>query len=553
MSGTPESPLVAEFVQLAQECLASGNVPMGARRLAELSVEIGRMRRDLSPPDWAVAERVFEHLKEHGSFVRHWHRERGEIPLPPHRPAAPARGLRELPRIPPKVLPFFRAATQLRAWDPPVEVLLPKPDDRDLALALLWTGADTSRDGGHLPMDLSLARAKKEYPKDWSLTTMLAARLGERAAGSFYRSIGCVVKDVAAGQLDSHESDWTLMDLVVDGTPIDVKNARRGRADPDRYVEHIVPRFKRSTAGEVTICGVLSDFRWVEQLIDGPPGSGRALILGETSQSKHTWLEKRYASPGVLDLDLTLGDGAAAFLPGWVFDLPEKLDDRRVELVGEIRNQIARVQVTWADEEVLPFALAARTLPTCDSGSPTKPWSIDFLRHLEEDLLTSRARLPIVFLSVLSDTLKVAAGSANRPGFSPADYRPLIFMGFGGTSWPSGVYDPLGMVDSLIQCLEQLWSRRSAFRSFRQFSLRRFNILRGRRSSKDAWWTVLAYCGGREDRGQGTRCGRNPLLLGTDVWCRTCRRLVCSSCGHCSDSCGSNYSSDRSQGTPVPT
>ena len=89
-----------------------------------------------------------------------------------------------------------------------------KPDDRDLELATRWLN-------------------RKSNESEWR--RMLSARLAELAAISFFSELGDETSDVSITQLDG-PGDWLTHDLVTNGRPIDVKNARAFSSNPSRYV-----------------------------------------------------------------------------------------------------------------------------------------------------------------------------------------------------------------------------------------------------------------------------------------------------------------------------
>ena len=58
-----------------------------------------------------------------------------------------------------------------------------------------------------------------EYEKAKQLT----ARIAEKAALLFYRSLGCEVQDVALSQITGPGEDWKHFDILADDRLVDVK------------------------------------------------------------------------------------------------------------------------------------------------------------------------------------------------------------------------------------------------------------------------------------------------------------------------------------------
>ncbi len=95
-----------------------------------------------------------------------------------------------------------------------------------------------------------------------NIDTMFSARIAEKAIARYFREAGAKVDDVAMTQLDSPNSgEWEQFDLRVDGSPIDVKNARVWSKHGRRFSAQTVQRFKHTADGtEVQVAGVLSRY-----------------------------------------------------------------------------------------------------------------------------------------------------------------------------------------------------------------------------------------------------------------------------------------------------
>lgn len=126
----------------------------------------------------------------------------------------------------------------------------------DLRLVLHWAHKKPRQTD---QLDTSVARASLG---DVEFTKLCSARYAELAASEYFRSLGMTVHDVSLTQLETGQEDWRTHDLLADGLPFDVKNARQSFSDPSRYSEYLIPRFKqtRISGDAVTILGVLSHY-----------------------------------------------------------------------------------------------------------------------------------------------------------------------------------------------------------------------------------------------------------------------------------------------------
>jgi len=523
----PSDGLVRQFAANAQASLDAGNVAGNAQSLARLATSISRSRSRLSERDQTVFDQMVARLRGFDAFVRQERLARGENP----------RALQSADRdeqasasASPPERPVDQAISELLDWDVPIEISIPRPDKRDIDLVREWAR--------HRRWGANGDGAAEERPR--LRNRLLAARCGELAAGAFYRSLGFAVTDVASAQLDGASDDWKHMDLRVNGRPVDVKNARRSIRSPDHYSEHIVGQPKHTGNQHVAICGVVSNAQRNRELLGGPPKSGRALILGETSHERHRLLEATFGLDPYLELDLSVANSSKGFFPPWVYDLPEPLLAERHRRVESIRGILAESVTDIAGS--LP---AIRMLAGAEACGAPEDWHVRFQSGLRAAMVQNPLFLPIVFLFVLRDAVTAVVGLDSRRDFRPAEYRRLLYLRSSDLRWPAGVYDPLKTVGGLIHCLDCAWDAPRGLRDFNRFRLRAFNILQGQRPKRDEWWTLIAYCGGREDRGRGTKCGTNPLVLGDHGWCEECRRLVCNNCGYCRTDCSLCYDPSR--------
>jgi hypothetical protein len=98
------------------------------------------------------------------------------------------------------------------------------------------------------------------------------------------------------------------------------------------------------------------------------------------------------------------------------------------------------------------------------------------------------------------------------------------------TSWPLGIFDPLGIIDEFITSLDTLWNHPEHidWNSYSHFLFSGLGILQGWRSNTAKSETLLAYCG---------ECGYSPLIYGQVPTCKQCGKLICSKCYFCSSEC----------------
>ena len=421
---------------------------------------------------------------------------------------------------------FFNLSEQ--AMNPNVTTYfsLPKLDQHDLWLVEKWC---------QLPRN-SLNRTSliKTCSKDPKLDRLLSARSAEKVAADFYRYYGKKVKDISITQINENsKSDWKDYDLNVDGFPIDVKNSRQSRKNPDRYTEHCIPQFKSSRKNQdVTIAGVFSPYLWAFELLDKPVEHHQyrtIQFLGETTHKKLQELKNEFND--WVDFELRNSTGIY-FLPPWMFDYPEYVYTERNEARKELKDftNLDSLREATFEFNPLPVSIAAGIdLTEILGNKASEEWEQHFLNQLRNRIEKYGLSLPFLFLTVLTHFLDMVHSSKTVSGFEPDRYRKFLFSEEFGR--PLGIYDPLKTICALINNLSTLWTAENELiRKFRLFKLRSFNILWGKSDSSDNLWTTLiAYC--RE-------CGKNPLVLGESERCEY-GRLICPEpdCGFCCQTC----------------
>lgn len=403
----------------------------------------------------------------------------------------------------------------------------------DLRLCLAWSNSPEPKQSNLNTRYLS------QLIGDFETGRLISARLAERSAANYYLSLGAQVADVSILQLDHADERWKKFDLLVDGRPIDVKNARRSFTSPDAYVQHCVPQFKalRENGEDVSIVGVLSAYIQPEELVSS---HSNCRILGETNFSKlsklRSWANHRFGS--VLRLD---GMWRPDYQPGWVFEYPAAHYSSRTQAIEEIPSLLRRLQAHAIPKSKFPSWL----LPLCPDRSLALSMArpghesavLRDLYSLDEVVGLSRPGLFVLIIGLFAEamanqdsadslelTLKELIFAENKP-----DYRPL------------GLEDPQSYISSVIACLAKICGEavRQGIK-FKAFRLTHPEILRGERED-GRWMTLLAYCGGWIERPFKARCGASPLFFGEHAVCQECGYLVCNTCGFCSQQCQQGY------------
>lgn len=392
---------------------------------------------------------------------------------------------------------------------------------------------------------------------------MLSARGAELAAFRFYAGKGHAVQDIASHQVEGNGGDWRTHDILLDGEiPVDVKNSRCPKNNSNFYVEHTVPRFKVDRRSRhVRIAGVLSPYLQLKY-IDAPETARFDIepirFLGETSWPEIERLVENFSSDR-----LEVRNVVDRVVPHWLFDYP----DAWYGGYPDIKAKLSVVE--WPSEEEWQFVAdrgaEIELVPQlCAAGIPLPgyfllvlpAWQTALYRKIQA-ACPDRPHLPAIFLAVLTDFLENIQDPPE--GYSPEAYKSILYgsryQPEGSDNSPLGLVDPVGMVDSLCSSLEILWNRRQLLdlARFKNFRFSGLGLLQGREGISSPWETILAYCGGREYArdaenkvvvdGDGKpaqvlgKCGQAPLVLGRESLCPTCHKLICRSCGFCSQRC----------------
>lgn len=399
----------------------------------------------------------------------------------------------------------------------------------DIRLCLIWAGQGATA-AQHLDAQYLITALG-----DYEANRLLSARVAEHAAAKYYEAIGYEVLDVSIGQIGNSDDRWKDHDLLVNGRPIDVKNARRSFSSRDSYVEHCVPRFKQSRASgaEVSITGVLSEYSAAGKLEES---ISDCRILGEVTVSEirrlHTWARRRFGH--ILNID---GIWKPEYQPGWIFEYPPEHYPRRDTAIAGIPGLIEKLKVSGIASDRIPGWLLSlcpdRELALSLAGSNQRRRILGDLHSLHDHIGFSRPGLFIYVMGLFLESIANGeqAGQLDRP------LRDLLFIRGSPSPRPLGLEDSQNYVANLIGMLVRVQSE--ALRQnikFTTFRLAHPSILRGQRDS-GLWMTLLAYCGGWRKVPILARCGATPLFFGHHEVCPNCGHLVCIDCGYCSRNC----------------
>lgn len=410
------------------------------------------------------------------------------------------------------------------------QLIIEPPKADDIRLCLTWAGQGATA-AQHLDAQYLITALG-----DYEANRLLSARVAEHAAAKYYEAIGYVVIDVSIGQIGNSDDRWKDHDLLVNGRPIDVKNARRSFSSRDSYVEHCVPRFKQSRASgaEVSITGVLSEYSAVGKLEES---ISDCRILGEVTVSEirrlYAWARRRFGH--VLNID---GIWKPEYQPGWIFEYPPEHYPSRVAAITGIPGMIEKLKARGIASGRIPGWLLSlcpdRELALSLAGSNQRRRILGDLHSLHDHIGFSRPGLFIYVMGLFLESIANGEQADQLDG----PLRELFFIRGSTSLRPLGLEDSQNYVANLIGMLVRV--QNEALRQnikFTTFRLAHPSILRGQRDS-GSWMTLLAYCGGWREVPVRARCGATPLFFGQHEICQNCGHLICDDCGYCSHGCG---------------
>lgn len=434
-----------------------------------------------------------------------------------------------------KLAPWLEIANDSRAYRQHLRVRALAPTDEDRTLSKKWT-------------------ERVDEGNDSKLARCFSARLAERATAEVYKRFGHQVRDIAIGQLGSDDDRWRACDLLVDGNPVDVKNARKSYKSL-RYVEHCVPSFKALRKQEVRIAGVLSDYVTPRKLLKRKKDdqSPETLFLGETDLTRQRTLREWFAIPDILDLS-DPRRSTRTVVPPWMFEYPPDVYAARDGAIRVLHAKSfpATDVFEQAGIKPLPYAIAVGHPAVQEQAAALDDEARAFALCLMKAVGRFGLSLPAVYLAVLRHWVQsLRLPHARR--LPPARYRDIVLLqGTTRPDLPLAILDPLRTVPVLINCLDTLHRQSDTDLScFSKFRLSGVGILQGASTgmSPDRWRTLVAYCGGwRLDGKTKVKCDHYPLVLGDHSSCPRCHRLVCRECGHCSEGCQSQSGGTDSSG-----
>lgn len=412
-----------------------------------------------------------------------------------------------------------------------VTVTTPIIDPSDVSLCLAWSGRNVpSIEGSSAPGNLS------DVLGGYEACRLLSARMAEKAVAEYYQCLRYDVVDIAITQLHGSKCErWKDFDLLVDGHPLDVKNARQSFSSPDTYVQHCVPSFKfeRQSGQDVSIAGVLSKYGTEAQI---SAGEISCRILGETNiahvRRLHVWMRKRFGQ--LLNLD---GLWTHGYLPGWIFEYPNEHYARRVAAIDyleKILNQF-KAEPGFPAKDIPGWLLALcpnhNLALSFDLPKPNKTILSD-LHSLNDQIGFSRPTLFVYAMGILLESLRDGVASDE---VGPV-LKDLFFCDSASTS-PLWLLDTQGYVAGLIDLLLLAYDECAQQKiRFVGFKMPHPSILIAQREDL-SWMTLMAYCGGWRQAPVRVKCGASPLVFGKHTVCPSCARLICDKCGYCSDKC----------------
>lgn len=384
----------------------------------------------------------------------------------------------------------------------------------------------------------------EKFGKNYEVGRVLSARAAEKAAKMFYERCGFKVEDVSISQMiQNNKCDWKDFDLKVDGFPVDIKNSRRAYSSRERYVEHCVPKFKITRKKEaVKVAGILSRYLFPEQLLAPEEYNidTSLIFLGETTYDVQVKIINEFQSD-FFDIDFGRPDHKANFfLPPWIFNYPPNIYQKRNDAIAQINKPgaIDYVLCQRKDANILPICIVVNiNLENYLTHEALKAWQWNLYGKLRNVMSIYGLSLPFLYLTFLRHfTEMLSHHTVQHDDYRPNQYRQFVFMNNERYDKPLGIYDPLYTISSLINVLDKLWfADHGMIKDYKYFKLRGFHIFQGKKSIDDRWETLIAYCGGWiPEKG---KCGRYPLVFGDSNRCAICKKLICPTCGFCSEEC----------------
>lgn len=407
--------------------------------------------------------------------------------------------------------------------DVPVVYSTAEPQETDISLCGVWAGRPAA--------ESAKIRSLKELkaligPNE--ANRLMSARLAERVAADFYRTLGHQVHDTSIEQLSGSSTRWKTHDLEADESPLDVKNARTAYSSPSSYSEWCISRYKMDRGNDIRLVGVLSQYVPLGRM-DEMMGRAEATVLGETTREQMARIAKWTNSMTDGRLEIVDPRGSR-FLAGWCFDYPDRFYRNLPEVINGLPDRILELERAGVDVTELPLIVRFLAGVTRDDTSA----HVVRLKSLQDNVGFSR--MGGVALALVELVRATHGDETAQPlglwesVFPVGRHGPLL-------NFPLLRYDPERHVATMVDAIRQVWTLcRSHISKFQRFRMSGAGIFQGADSS-GLWTTILAYCGGWRLQPPIARCGTTPLIMGVDQTCPMCRRLICRNCGYCGSSC----------------
>jgi len=371
-----------------------------------------------------------------------------------------------------------------------------------------------------------------------------SARSAEIVAIDVYRNLEGSASDLSIQQLSSKSNEWAYADIRTSERYIDIKSARSAFNCANRFSEFCVKEFKTiSLKDDVVISSFFSEYKTLRQIKKAEDPS--YLWLGEISKDRLDrvliFIKEKFGSLFSVD-DFSRSVEKSSFFPGWLFEYPDCLYSERLDNVEELKALFHRAQQRSAvPEDLQKVALLLANHEKLPRDTPSEKLISNALSAMIDEVGASRGAL---FLTIIA--VSITALRRGIREFYPSAFRRFLFQDYSEDSkaCPLGLFDPLGYIDELIECLDVVFSNsRERLLEFRRFRLAGHGILLGESSMDHCWKTILAYCGGW-DQEANVKCGNAPLVIGNHNNCTNCGKLICNECGFCNERCPNCYTSD---------
>lgn len=395
------------------------------------------------------------------------------------------------------------------------------------------------------------------------LGKLLSARMAEKVVITFLTEAGYSCEDVSLLQVTNpNTTNWKLFDIKAGDRYFDVKNTRRSNNKKDVYSEVYVPKLKETKGGLcIEIIGTLSPYRRPKNLLDHREYIFKkeelpyVEVLGVISANQLSSIKKQFSIKNFFEIDLVRNFRSHCgnqknknkfFIPPWCFDTKELYQPNplNIQLMNIYFSELGSF-IDFPGINAIALCLSFGKNPMF-YNLPLENWQEMFINKVLSWKNSNVPTLPYIYLSIMSHFLDMAKHKDKHPSFSPEKYKEMVFLS-SNQKMPLFTFDPLSTVSSLIDAFSKIWDwdmETHFFEGFSFFNLRSSYVLRGNHTRLQKEVTILAYCGGWLP--ENKPCDVNPLVLGVNMVCEDCGKLICNKCGFCKKGCGLN--SDKQEG-----